>query len=215
VVVEPGRITLLEVTLQAGASVSGRVTDTSGLPLKGAQMWFELVEPEPERARSSLSPRRRHDLATARLQLNAGARVMRRSGVDGQFELHGLPAGRVRILAQAIHGECVRASTELDLAPGESRSRVDFELRPGLALRGSVRLGDGSPMQFCTKVFVFPADPASDELLAVSETAFEGAFVAEGLEPGPKRVLVVGADGSWVEATVEPGGEPQTFVAAR
>jgi len=198
------------VLLTPGATVAGRVTDASGAPVPKADVWFELIEPQAEGRSADLSPASRHGRATGLRPL--GTRSARFTDEDGLFELHGVPQGRVRIVAKGKN--LARASTELVLADGEARSRVDFELRPGVELAGRVLMPDGSPMQFCTKVLVLPVDRGSDEVLAVCETGPEGAFVADSIAPGPKRLLVVGADGSWVEAPAEPGGELQTFVAS-
>jgi hypothetical protein len=206
VLVEAGRTTRVEVTLPDGATVMGRVTDTHGVPVEHADVWFDMLDAPGAPADASPAARYGRTIGASDLPRRWTA-----TGPAGEFTLNGVPPGRVRIAAKAKG--LARAAVELDMAPGETRAAVDLALPAGQELRGRVVLADGSPMQFCTKVIVLPADAASREVLAKAETGPEGLFTADGVEPGPKRVLVVGADGSWLEETVEVGGELQTFVA--
>jgi hypothetical protein len=124
-----------------------------------------------------------------------------------------VPAGAVRVAAKAPGR--VRTAIELDLEPGEVRRDVDFVLEPGINLDGRVLLADGSPMPACTNILVLPAERDSDEVLARIETWMDGEFHADGIAPGPKRLLVVASDGSWIDEPAQPGGARQTFVARR
>lgn len=216
VAVEAGQTTQLEVVLQPGATISGRVTDAAGNPIRKADVRLEVVEPPRgyRPADPSTSPKLRYDMAIGMRYLAVvGAHGSSTTDAGGNFELAGVPAGCVRVVAQAEG--LVRESIELTVVAGEARSRVDFVLRPGFELAGRVTLGDGSPLQLCVKVLVLPADPESDEVLAMAETRMQGDFQADGIEPGPKRLLVVASDGSWVDAPAQPGGEAQTFAAHR
>ncbi|HZL99355.1 MAG TPA: hypothetical protein VFD43_03795, partial [Planctomycetota bacterium] len=214
VVVEAGASTKLEVLLEPGATVLGRVLDESGAPLSKADVWFEAVEPPAGyQPADDAAPAVRYSVARLmREGLGAGGSNRTATGPGGDFELHSLPAGRVRIVAKSRG--LVRASTELALVPGETRSGIELVLKPGMPLAGQLVRPDGSPMQACVKVLVLPPGLGEDEVLGLAETGGQGEFRVDGLEPGPKRLLAVDGEGSWVDAPTQAGDEGQVFVAS-
>lgn len=210
--VEHGRTTSLDVTLERAATIMGRVTDAAGVPLRKAQVQLELSEPAPVDASAErASPQQRYDRAQGLRHLASSVPGSScTTDAEGRFELRAVPAGAVHVSATAAG--LVQASIALDVAAGETRRGVDFALQPGVELRGRVQQADGSPIPFCTGVLLLPAEIGSDVVLARAETRRGGEFRTQAIAPGPKRLLVVGKDGSWLETLVDPGGEPQIFV---
>jgi len=110
----------VEIRLEAGARVEGRVLDPTGAPVAGAHVNVA------HRAEEGYRPLRIGD----------------RSGPGGVFELVGVPPGKVRL--SAFHAE-QRAEEEIDLGPGGAV--VDLVLEPERGLRGRVVDPQGRPVE--------------------------------------------------------------------
>lgn len=110
----------VEIRLETGAVVEGRVLDPTGAPVAGAHVNVA------HRAEEGYRPLRIGD----------------RSGPGGVFELLGVPPGKVRL--SAFHAE-QRAEEEIDLGPGGAV--VDLVLEPERGLRGRVVDPQGRPVE--------------------------------------------------------------------
>ncbi|MEO1367619.1 MAG: carboxypeptidase-like regulatory domain-containing protein, partial [Acidobacteriota bacterium] len=110
---------LVEVVLEAEASISGRVTTVDGHVLEKAAVSLSSAGSNPGQA-----------IAEAL------------SDADGRFRLPGLPAGSFELLVSAVGFQQHREKVE-DLRAGESRSDLDVELDAGGVVRG---VGTTSPV---------------------------------------------------------------------
>lgn len=125
-------------------------------------------------------------------------------GPDGHYRLTGLEPGRWTVSAYAETGRSARG--EVEVAAGGGPYRLDLDLGGGLTLTGSVRV-DGEPL--AGAAVAITGAGGGVPLGAHVETAFDGTFRAEGLEPGDYRI-VVGSGGSTLgrrELTLSGDGE--------
>ena len=122
------------------------------------------------------------------------ARVSRTAvpGPDGRYRLTGLPPGRWIVTAFAETGRNARSEVEVDKGGGPYR--LDLDVGGGLTLTGSVRL-DGEPLAGASIAITGAGSGVRPPGGAYVETAFDGTFRAEGLEPGEYQ-LAVGMGGS-------------------
>ncbi len=107
----------LVVTLEARASVSGRVVDTNNAPVAGIQL---DAEPTEERR--------------ATMEFSGGGSTGATSAADGTFKLVGLDAGKYRIVASVDRTD--RVMNELD--KGKKKDPVEVELAAGVEHTGVV-----------------------------------------------------------------------------
>ncbi len=105
----------LDLTLEPGAAVSGRVVDPRGAPVAGARV---VAHPPPGE-----TPRGLPDAAT--------------SGADGSFTLPGLADGVYRLLAEREGFARSREGREVVVA-GRSVTGIEIELTPGGAIAGQL-----------------------------------------------------------------------------
>lgn len=104
----------LDLTLEPGAILSGRVVDPRGAPVAGARVFLRL---RPEE-----SPRTLPDAA---------------SGPDGSFTLSGLADGAYRLFAEKAGFARSRGGQEVVVA-GRSVSGIEVQLTPGGAIVGQL-----------------------------------------------------------------------------
>lgn len=179
----------VELRLALAATVTGTVRTTSGAPVEGAVVRADAGGPE-WMARASGEPLA--PIATSR--------------EDGRFELAGLNPGTARLYARA-EGFARGPATLVELEPGETRSGVEVLLRTGGTLTGEI-FGAGAR----------PASEAMVQLVSTSsfeivhtESGEDGTFVAEHLDPGTWRVIVLPAQDR-MEELVTGGGEHKSAV---
>lgn len=98
---QPRRV---EVVLERGAEVSGRVVDReSGAPIEGARVSLERAAADP---------------------LLSG--VVARTGADGRFRLEGLPSGRHSLFVAAVTHDARLLTVELDARAPTPELRIDL-----------------------------------------------------------------------------------------
>ncbi|MBI3846853.1 MAG: carboxypeptidase regulatory-like domain-containing protein [Planctomycetes bacterium] len=94
---------------------------------------------------------------------------------------------------------------------GDETVRVDFRLKEGRSLRGSVRDARGAPVQALVRVESLDGQPVSGLLWV--ETKTDGSFELVGLDAGDVSIFVISAKYALVrrEAKVEDGGARSDF----
>ncbi len=157
----------LSIRLASEARVTGTVRDVAGLPVAGA--WIHTGSPE----------------------LFAAARAW--SARDGSFELAGLAAGEVELVAQS--GTLVRAQERLRLSAGET-ARWDPVLGTGPGLHGRVLDEHGDPV--AGAIVVATPRPGSENRARSQPADAQGRFALHGLEAG-RHLVWVQAPGGWRE----------------
>lgn len=174
----------IEVALEAGAALAGRVVDGNGRGLAGAIVLLRDVpalRPPNGMAPESFPPPQR----------------IARSDAEGRFTFPAV-APHDRYLLRASHGEAsqrlVGESEPLALR-AEERTELALELRPGKSLRGRVLNEKGEPIAGA-EVLAIPAQTAfasmeanTDPASARTRSAADGSFTLEGLLPTRHLVL--------------------------
>ncbi len=163
--VEPGETRALELGLEKGAELSGRILDEAGTALADA-----LV---------------RANVETETWPSSAYRRVQ--SGEDGSFTLRGLAAGEARIQAELDGYETAERSLGR-LHAAETRHGIELVLSRGNAIAGRVVWPDGSPAEATVTVQESSRGFGFDEAAASEETAADGSFRITGLGDGAVRV---------------------------
>jgi protocatechuate 3,4-dioxygenase beta subunit len=135
---------------------------------------------------------------------------------DGSFRLEAVDAGSYTVEVRA-GGKAPASKPDVAVSPGEIVSVGTITLVDGTALRGQVLdLGDDAPIAGA-RVEARPQGgwlSQIDEASAVAAaTDAEGAFVIEGLGPGPHGVRVTHAEFAPAEVRVliEPDAPPQAL----
>ncbi len=174
--VTTARGTIARVKLIAermSGEVHGRVVDAAGAPLEGVLVDAHRVEvAEGEESALVRGPVRARRVTT---------------GVDGRFQLVGLPTGSFDVRASRPGGFDVVAPR---VASG---AEVTLTLGPGGALRGQVTLASGAPLG---RYRVQLVKPSGEYERVVSIEAADGAFVLEDLHDGAYRVEIEAARGA-------------------
>lgn len=180
-------VVCVDIVLEPGATVRGRVLDERGLPVDKARV-------------DAFSD----GLLDILLELPGAAR---RTGPDGTFELSGVPAGALR-LAPILDGYIGQAR-EVQVAPGaRSIEGVDLVLADGVVLRGAITLADGRPAPHAivrwTQKGAYGIELAPERSIAADEA---GRFRIGGLVARPLRLVF--------EHATEEGGRRVVHKAAR
>ncbi|HEX2121719.1 MAG TPA: carboxypeptidase regulatory-like domain-containing protein [Thermoanaerobaculia bacterium] len=148
----------VEVALDRGATLSGRVTDDTGAPVREASVWITVAGYDP--TRSSMPPR--------------GAPVSGRTDAGGAFSLTGIEPGRVTLVVQKEGFVPARKAIDADGA-----TRADVTLSRGLTLTGVVLQG-GRP---AADVQVSASTAAVEGEHQSAITDANGRFTLSGLIP--------------------------------
>jgi protocatechuate 3,4-dioxygenase beta subunit len=176
----PGRpVRAVLVPVEAPASLSGRVLDSSGAPVPGARM---TVHPQ----RSVPCP---PDTA-----------IQGEADEEGFFSFSDLSPGPWSLSASAKGYLDSGQETPPALGAGEHRGGVEIVLQPVAAVNGYVFNSGGAPVG---KVWVQaggPADPSGS-------TAADGSYRLERVAPGEHLIEAYGPEGTKASHTlvVEPG----------
>ncbi|MEQ8766543.1 MAG: carboxypeptidase-like regulatory domain-containing protein [Planctomycetota bacterium] len=122
------------IRLSRAASISGRIVGAGERPVKGARV----------DARSRRGP----------MPENIASSLLQRIRADGSFELSGIPPGVVLLVVGSESH--LPADLELTLAEGEDRQDVVIRLNEGGFIAGTLRLGEGQPLEERCSVAVDP-----------------------------------------------------------
>ena len=119
---EPGTRLELDLTLQRGATVAGRVVDELGEPLEGAAIEVRYRGPTGD-----------------------GIKALREgtSRPDGTFRLEHVATGEVKLVAG--YGDYRGQTLALELQDGDVVDDALLTLEAGLSIAGQVRFPDGAP----------------------------------------------------------------------
>jgi len=173
--------------LVRGRSITGRVVDTEGSPLAGAEVTALLDPPaarDGSQFRKHLEQRVRSGLALAR------------SGEDGRYELRDLPAGVYAVVARASGFEAAQVE---DVEAGGAAP--DLVLARFSAVRGAVREArSGRAISAFTVNAIDRVRRGAEggeldwRVGSQGELAFHdplGKFIYDGLPPGEYEVIVL------------------------
>ena len=193
--------TTLDIALERGGSLAGRVLGQKGEPLSGIEVAaFRILagSAPPDEDRDEL------------VQAGALGTASATTGADGVYEIAHLPDGEFRVVARARGFEPASIPSA---APGEPLP--DVVLVPHARISGSVRdAATGAPVRsFEVKLDRREADGSFREERCKSRDVADpgGRFACEGLRAGGWRVRVLAADHvAWEkELALEPGEEAE------
>lgn len=175
------------IALRRGASVGGRVIDSSGRPVSGAQVVFEGVAEWSQRADPA-----RDGVVT---------------GTDGEFRFQALPAGSFRLTARH-EGYAPGHSAIVSLDGKTAVEGVEIALGTGAVIRGRVVSLEDQPIAGATIRIgsdVQSVLPGGQRQLYSDE---KGRFEARGLQPEPTRLIAFHETGASRVAVVDLSSEP-------
>jgi len=164
-----------DVVLRAtkGLSISGRVTDEEGGPVKGVYV----------RARAEgVSPN------------SPGAQSGASTAEDGTFTISGLVDAKYRLVAGGMNSDWMPSPKSEPLAAGSEG--IALKVRKGVALSGKLVDASGNPVK--PQAFGVVPEGGSDEDTSWGSVAEDGTFTVKGLAPGRVRVRAWLGDG-WKE----------------
>lgn len=124
--VEPGRVTIVDLLVEANARISGVVLDADGQPDGGSTVRV-----------------RRTDRSSEHFALDRPTAETHTSS-EGRFELAGLAAGAYQVWADAPHA-VNSVPTDLELAPGQTIPDLTLRLSRGGRIVGQVIDAEGGP----------------------------------------------------------------------
>lgn len=189
----------VELTLDVPVgAIHGRVTDTSGKPLAGLRVSLYA------------------DGGLSTGTIGAGKFAETSTDERGEYVVHWLGAGTYSLgaggkpivnltEAAAPYGRVVRDGVQL--AEGEVKYGVDFELDVAGAIHGELRDADGKPVPGAA-VFVRDASGQLLERISFVTTGSDGGFKYGGIAPGSYTVSArsdAGATDGATEVTVAAG----------
>lgn len=165
--VSAGGETVVDLAVQVGVNVAGRVVDESGAPVAGATVVTQ-------------------DLG------RPGAFILQRTAqtdAAGAFALEGIPAGPLTLEAYLPGYD--RLKLELgSLERGTVQSGIELRLSRGSSISGRVLMPDGSPAKGA--IITVEAEEHDQGVIVfggpVIKTDASGAFTVTGLDPGAKSV---------------------------
>jgi hypothetical protein len=219
VLVKTGQATRLDVTLDPGATIEGRITDASGTPLGGAKVKLERVLrwPAPDQQGSStsydgtttISSKGHWDGGASETVLSTIERAAV-TGEDGRYRFETLIAGEK--LLKITDGSAHLAPQERTLTVFGTTlyAGVDFVLTAGLVVQGRVTDPAGNPLH--ANVIVQPAGTSVFTADGQVATDDDGRFAVAGLAAG-KHSLNISASGyAHAFHEMEAGDPERTFV---
>jgi uncharacterized GH25 family protein len=161
------------LTLLRSASVSGRVVDPLGNPVKDAQ-----VAPKIE-------------LADVTKFVSRGERLEARTQSDGSFTLASLGPGSYNLVASAS-GWARSEPVAVTVAESQLQEGLVLTLRRGGSIRVEVFDEQGLPASDQPVMAQNPADIGSQRM---GSTGSDGQFLFEAVEPGDWQVMTFGGEG--------------------
>jgi hypothetical protein len=168
------RLDLGTLQLPAGALIEGRVTDTRGLPIAAASVWFSEA-----------------DSAEWLGDLAGRGEPAAKTDTGGRFRLAGLPAGE-QVHLRIEHDGYVPLKVPGVGAP--TREALQLEMKTARGLAGRVVGPDGEPVAEATLTQggITLTDPSfsSSDRPVLASTDQQGVFRISGLEPGPADLRV-------------------------
>lgn len=177
----------IAITLHAGGSFSGKVTNTEGKSLFQAKI-FALRLQDPESVNKP-SPKGKTDVLPRRKKRDEEGIFHKTvySDNSGRYTANMLKEGRYRVEVSA-KGYVTKAMDEIGISAGQRNEDVDFELSRGEMIGGVVANGAGEPLEHA----IVSCRMMAGERMASSSasTNEEGAFLISGLEEG-EYVLTV------------------------
>jgi carboxypeptidase family protein len=173
VIVGPGSaVDVGTVRLGAGAIVRGTVVDAAGAGIAGA-----MVTAAPPR------------------HMVPGATAEAGSGAGGAFELRGVPAGSVRVVAR--HPDYAEGEARIEVEPARGPLEARVVLRRGARVTGHARHRDGSPVAGSVAILVVGTGPLPFTSSGAAPIAADGSFLLEHVPAGHARLtLVIGPGAS-------------------
>jgi hypothetical protein len=184
--VEPAADAAVELRLEPGATLTGRVLNASREPVRGGVAVQELGDHATPEGLAEL--------------LRADA------GTDGRFRIDRVPAGShaLRVTSPGLTPRRVEFSIESDVDLG------DLTLDAGLAIRGRVRdragVGIGG-----ARIFGFTR--SSEAGVPIDTTSEDdGSFAIGGLQPGSYRVMIQASGFGLAQRDLEAKSEPVEIV---
>jgi flagellar biosynthesis/type III secretory pathway ATPase len=165
----------VRVQFAKGAALAGRVVDGRGAPIETYTLYTMLS---------------RDNVATAELKAAQGY-VQQTETVQnkaGTFEVSELHAAIYDLLVTTPAGQGGRLGG-ITLAPGETRRDLEVKVGDGVRVKGRVVDADGQPLSGVTVVGWLAM--LKEQVKARSDTS--GAFVLEGVIPGPLDLSLRGA----------------------
>ncbi|MCY3001853.1 MAG: carboxypeptidase-like regulatory domain-containing protein [Planctomycetota bacterium] len=200
----------LELKLERGGAILGRVLRPDGTPAAGASV----------RQRITMESLRSIGAEENGVPRSATA------GEDGNFRFGELGAGLVQLVA-SLDGFATSTIVEAQVKPGEETRDVVLTLRIGGRITGEVYAKDGTPAAGAQVIAQLTADPLSQRF-ATSDR--EGLFAFEHMAPGAYQVLHIPGMGGgssnpedatamfgdmkMASATVEDGAEVHVVLGA-
>jgi protocatechuate 3,4-dioxygenase beta subunit len=173
--------TRLKVRVRPGAEASGRVVDTDGQPVEGAQV----------RLHASRSATNRDDWRDPERFLS----LQILTGPDGRFLYRNLAPGGydLQVLREGLAPRLIRLEVS---ARARSVGVGDFRLEPGAVIAGRVTDEEDRPVAGAQVGLTSDtSNPMATDGQKPVETAADGSFRLESLPPGARVVLWVQAPG--------------------
>lgn len=191
----------VEIVLQRGVTIEGRVLTPEGTPLAGAQVWLAET-PASKKARGAARPG--HDwMAHMRLRTQAGA--------DGRFVVKGLPEdGSFHVSAAGSGAQQPYVSETLqDVAAGTKT--VELVLRRGSMIEGEV-IAPGGAVIRNGWIQAEPIDKDGGRKSATTQLDGRTTFKLGPLLPGRYKVTLQLRGGAWAAPAAQEIRAPATGV---
>lgn len=165
--------------------IEGRILDTEGEPVAGAEVWVEAYRPPTQQMGFNIRVSMNGPGGELSVSLGedvGGRRVT--TGDDGRYELRGVPEG-VELVVRGSHPDRWPGSSEpLEVAAGARRSGIDLVLAEAGIAEVLVLDDEGEPAPRCILIATFqgnserPVDPVA------GVTDGEGRAEIRSLHPG-------------------------------